>query len=219
MGGGRPGGRSVKGPRSWSSSARSAPAGRTAAGAAVRRVACRWVSFRSECEETARRGMSAFAVTGRGCGVLPPRDSGKRKERRFAIWPLSGGAQGGAGPRRGISPALLRGTRLCPAWGATRRTGGKPKDGCVWRPKARGASCRTSVGQDVPRPEGRGVVALGEAVRDGAGWGHPGSPWFGNFGRNSYLVDPASSHMLVSKIKPCMCKYKLFCTVKLRMAH
>ena len=35
----------------------------------------------------------------------------------------------------------------------------------------------------------------------------------------SYLVDPASSHMLVSKIKPCMCKYKLFCTVKLRMAH
>lgn len=36
---------------------------------------------------------------------------------------------------------------------------------------------------------------------------------------NSYLVDPASSHMLVSKIKPCMCKYKLFCTVKLRMAH
>ena len=39
------------------------------------------------------------------------------------------------------------------------------------------------------------------------------------FGRNSYLVDPASSHMLVSKIKPCMCKYKLFCTVKLRMAH
>jgi len=25
--------------------------------------------------------------------------------------------------------------------------------------------------------------------------------------------------MLVSKIKPCMCKYKLVCTVKLRMAH
>ena len=23
----------------------------------------------------------------------------------------------------------------------------------------------------------------------------------------SYLVDPASSHMLVSKIKPCMCQY------------
>ena len=36
---------------------------------------------------------------------------------------------------------------------------------------------------------------------------------------NGYLVDPASSHMLVSKIKPCMSKYKRICTVKLRMAH
>jgi hypothetical protein len=27
--------------------------------------------------------------------------------------------------------------------------------------------------------------------------------------RDSYLVDPASSHMLVSKIKPCMSKHKL----------
>ena len=35
----------------------------------------------------------------------------------------------------------------------------------------------------------------------------------------SYLVDPASSHMLVSKIKPCMSKYKQPYTVKLRMAH
>jgi hypothetical protein len=37
--------------------------------------------------------------------------------------------------------------------------------------------------------------------------------------KRSYLVDPASSHMLVSKIKPCMSKYKQVCTVKLRMAH
>ena len=36
--------------------------------------------------------------------------------------------------------------------------------------------------------------------------------------KGSYLVDPASSHMLVSKIKPCMCKYERY-TVKLRMAH
>ena len=36
---------------------------------------------------------------------------------------------------------------------------------------------------------------------------------------SSYLVDPASSHMLVSKIKPCMSKYKLLYTVKLRTAH
>ena len=37
--------------------------------------------------------------------------------------------------------------------------------------------------------------------------------------KNSNLVDPASSHTLVSKIKPCMCKYKHFYTVKLRTAH
>ena len=35
----------------------------------------------------------------------------------------------------------------------------------------------------------------------------------------SYLVDPASSHMLVSKIKPCMSKYQPLDTVKLRTAH
>ena len=35
---------------------------------------------------------------------------------------------------------------------------------------------------------------------------------------DSNLVDPASSHMLVSKIKPCMSKYGSS-TVKLRMAH
>lgn len=32
------------------------------------------------------------------------------------------------------------------------------------------------------------------------------------------LVDPASSHTLVSKIKPCMCKCKCS-TLELRMAH
>ena len=36
---------------------------------------------------------------------------------------------------------------------------------------------------------------------------------------DSNLVDSASSHTLVSKIKPCMSKYKQFYTVKLRMAH
>ena len=36
--------------------------------------------------------------------------------------------------------------------------------------------------------------------------------------QDSYLVDSASSHMLVSKIKPCMSKYSNY-TVKLRMAH
>jgi len=40
--------------------------------------------------------------------------------------------------------------------------------------------------------------------------GLPGGPRFGgsSSGQDSYLVDSASSHMLVSKIKPCMSKYK-----------
>lgn len=48
-----------------------------------------------------------------------------------------------------------------------------------------------------------------------------GVPWrlAGSRLTTCYLVDPASSHMLVSKIKPCMCKYELIQTVKLRMAH
>ena len=37
--------------------------------------------------------------------------------------------------------------------------------------------------------------------------------------KDSNLVDSASSHTLVSKIKPCMSKYKRLYTVKLRMAH
>ncbi len=35
----------------------------------------------------------------------------------------------------------------------------------------------------------------------------------------AYLVDPASSHMLVSKVKPCMPKFPLDLQVKPRTAH
>ena len=47
-----------------------------------------------------------------------------------------------------------------------------------------------------------------------AAWSQSPRGW-----QSSYLVDPASSHMLVSKIKPCMSKYKHLYTVKLRTAH
>ena len=40
----------------------------------------------------------------------------------------------------------------------------------------------------------------------------------GTVKKDSNLVDSASSHTLVSKIKPCMSKYKSF-TLKLRTAH
>ena len=65
----------------------------------------------------------------------------------------------------------------------------------------------TSLTEACRRPALRGGHYLSRCSR-GAG-GH----------EECYLVDPASSHMLVSKIKPCMCKYELIQTVKLRMAH
>ena len=37
---------------------------------------------------------------------------------------------------------------------------------------------------------------------------HAGGLFTEDCGQDSYLVDSASSHMLVSKIKPCMSKYK-----------
>ena len=40
-----------------------------------------------------------------------------------------------------------------------------------------------------------------------------------NLIQDSILVDPASNHMLVSKTKPCMSKYKHLYTAKLRTAH
>ena len=51
-------------------------------------------------------------------------------------------------------------------------------------------------------------------VRVAFGWLGPNSLM-----RLAYLVDPASSHMLVSKVKPCMPKFPLDLLVKPRTAH
>ena len=75
-----------------------------------------------------------------------------------------------------------------------------------------------SIGSYLPRtmlPANDGRARLGPVP---APPGRPGSCDAG-VGEECYLVDPASSHMLVSKIKPCMCKYEQIQTVKLRMAH
>ena len=71
-----------------------------------------------------------------------------------------------------------------------------------WR-RPRRVGCVSHPFHDIPAPPLSGVAA-----------GPPRGPALG-----SYLVDSASSHMLVSKIKPCMSKYKHSFTVKLRMAH
>lgn len=76
------------------------------------------------------------------------------------------------------------------------------------------ASVTTSPGIDIPSDK--------NDVRDRTGsFGPSDRRTTCGFGvtNDCYLVDPASSHMLVSKIKPCMCKYELIQTVKLRMAH
>ena len=80
----------------------------------------------------------------------------------------------------------------------------------VLRQLARAATCRT------PRVL-EACSRRGSAGRRRAS-GNDVTTRFGA-ANHSYLVDPASSDMLVSKIKPCMSKYKRTCTVKLRMAH
>ena len=75
---------------------------------------------------------------------------------------------------------------------------------------ARGSCVTPAPTASVRSGEPRGRVGMNESRAACVGW--PGAD-------GSYLVDPASSHMLVSKIKPCMSKYKLLCIVKLRMAH
>ena len=87
----------------------------------------------------------------------------------------------------------------------------KPPRGC-------NLGSKPSLGQRTPWPGKRaGGFLLLSTQPHSAGLGlHRSGPVRG---QSSYLVDPASSHMLVSKIKPCMSKYKQVCTVKLRMAH
>lgn len=93
------------------------------------------------------------------------------------------------GPRRGRSISRMRNTQ----WVRGPRPLFAPKQAFY-------ASCERRPFPFWPSPRGAGHA--GDGV-----------------GEECYLVDPASSHMLVSKIKPCMCKYELIQTVKLRMAH
>ena len=59
-------------------------------------------------------------------------------------------------------------------------------------------------------PLGRARHVPHAELREWRGWGGPSRACqpHGRTAKGSYLVDPASSHMLVSKIKPCMSKYE-----------
>lgn len=108
-------------------------------------------------------------------------------------------------PDRSPRPIRIRGER--PSRADARRRRGVPCALCVCRHLSHGPRA-PAVGRW--RHRATAVISVFIGTR---------GPRAASVTEDSYLVDPASSHMLVSKIKPCMCKYKLFCTVKLRMAH
>jgi hypothetical protein len=75
--------------------------------------------------------------------------------------------------------------------------------GTLGRPLGLGVDCTPSLVYLLPPFGGRLGASVGRV-----GIPHAGSAaYWGPLG-GLYLVDSASSHMLVSKIKPCMSKYK-----------
>ena len=80
--------------------------------------------------------------------------------------------------------------------------------GCIWAPQS-------SLSKASDQPNVR-VFCLNEVTLEPP----PRCPLLSlRMWDEGYLVDPASSHMLVSKTKPCMSKYKPNFMAKLRMAH
>ncbi len=82
---------------------------------------------------------------------------------------------------------------------------------CAWRGKIRWFyAAAMNFKNSVPSARARVRACCGTGPFPHAGPAlNPGAWSAGRgSGHGSYLVDPASSHMLVSKIKPCMSKYK-----------
>ena len=101
-----------------------------------------------------------------------------------------------ARPRGSRSRRIGVGTSSAPRY-RSRRTRPTSSRTVLARRKGHGRSLAFSRMRTPRSPRGVAFTgALRLAVRDSRG-------------RGNYLVDPASSHMLVSKIKPCMSKYRL----------
>ena len=176
-------------------------------------------------KQPAREGRSLLTSSERpAMGSLCRYPMGKLSVQR------SGQDAAGASPSNEES---LRGRRL--AWRPTRREARRSKN----RRRLRAAGLGRE--KDTAGPRGKAVQGRSECRSLGLpcmpqSSSQKRSPVYRTGGTNGrarsllreqssdraawrYLVDPASSHMLVSKIKPCMSKYKLLYTVKLRMAH
>ena len=147
------------------------------------------------------------APAGPGGLSRPPgvvRRFGEPEPRR---WPATGGP---LGPSRSGGPVAR--------WFATR---GPPdcSDGRSVPARGRRRARPASPRHPTPEVRTRRTPASGGRVRSPPATRPPGcAPEPPPRPRGGYLVDPASSYMLVSKIKPCMSKYKLS-EAKLQMAH
>ena len=157
-------------------------------------------------------------INTRCANVLPNNNAETaRPERSFAR-----GSAGCARQRHG----MVDGKRSAQQAGLPSETSalpGRTISGATWKRRVRKLAVPTLIRK--ARSDALAVQALWETLRRPSGAGTHRASFAAAFMRpavgpqGSYLVDPASSHMLVSKIKPCMSKYKLLYTVKLRMAH
>ena len=156
-------------------------------------------------------------VRRRGRGLVTPKsgpsiDAPAPKES-VVPWPLAinGTYASGARPRTGIR--LGRGRRRdAPSWGGHVKDGGRPAS-ALWRTPPGRIQWGQSDGRPAASPRGCSGRPGAPASLPSAssapsvrrwGWGPDDVGPL----HDSYLVDSASSHMLVSKIKPCMSKYK-----------
>ena len=176
-----------------------------------RRAPCSRAADRP-CDGTFIRSLSARREPEGGYGGLY-RIAGAR-QLRDPTWPLRPSRRLG---RPGRSGPLRRPVRPRPSCGARRA------DRPSGSPRAYGCGGSDGIGGGGrPRPAGtRGPPRVRLERPPATAFSAPSRVRFarGRSPRTRYLVDPASSHMLVSKIKPCMSKYELIQTVKLRMAH
>ena len=157
----------------------------------------------------------------RGCEALPPRsrrewrgDDGDCPLSTFRRW--EDGSSGSSLPSRAFARLLTLATSSNP------RVKGTAEKGHLWM-AARNSFFSVAAKWPANSTTVRSVVAVNRGYLDKSGsLGQSISlpfPVVSLFSRGCeakrvpresvYLVDPASSHMLVSKIKPCKCKYEL----------
>ncbi|KAL2225002.1 UNVERIFIED_CONTAM: hypothetical protein Sindi_3144600 [Sesamum indicum] len=181
------------------------------------RACCRSPAATLECVV----GRRALACLLGHCRQHPPQAASVVGPSALLPWPRSVSCAAYPSRRHSIVPNVPFSPCAAPLGAAAR--GGPQGARCVPRP-AHGRTCpgrwpiasspdlsdaEHTVGTR-PRPLFAPKASVRRFVRTTPatvlGSSHAG----GGVGEECYLVDPASSHMLVSKIKPCMCNYSLF---------